>query len=257
MRAALTHLERHASDSDTVETIIALLQPLIAQRILPPAVVRRWLAELQQAAASGLSAEVVSALTEMLQAAGRADAQAQSPAEDTPVDLSFSAADELYIGNAGLVLLWPFLGHFLAHLGLLDDTQFKDAAAMQRAVGLLQYLATEESSPPEYLLPLNKVLCGMELTAAFDFGPPVSEAEAEECTNLLAAVIAHAPILRDMSIPGFRGTFLLRQGILSSRDGAWLLRVERETYDVVLDRFPWSVEWVTLPWMETRLRVEW
>ena len=257
MRAALTHLERQAVESDTVATLIALLQPLMAPHILPPAVVRRWLAALQKAAASGRSPEVVSALTEMLQAAGRAEASAQSPAEDTPVDLSFSDADELYIGNAGLVILWPFLGHFFAHLGLLDDTQFKDTAAMQRAVGLLQYLVTEESSPPEYLLPLNKVLCGMELTEVFDFGPPMSEAEAEECTNLLTAVIAHAPILRDMSIPGFRGTFLLRPGILSTRDGAWLLRVERETYDVVLDRFPWSVEWVKLPWMETLLRVEW
>ena len=60
-----------------------------------------------------------------------------------------------------------------------------------------------------------------------------------------------------MSIAGFRGTFLLRQGILGQRDGAWLLRVERETYDIVLERFPWSVDWVKLPWMEAPLRVEW
>ena len=60
-----------------------------------------------------------------------------------------------------------------------------------------------------------------------------------------------------MSITGFRGTFLLRQGILGQRDGAWLLRVERETYDIVLERFPWSVDWVKLPWMAAPLRVEW
>jgi hypothetical protein len=163
----------------------------------------------------------------------------------------------LFVGNAGLVILWPFLSHFLARLELLADKEFKDAAARQRAVGLLQHIATAESSFPEYLLPLNKVLCGLELTEVFDFGPPLSELEAEECTNLLTAVIQQAPILRDMSVPGFRGTFLLRQGVLSSRDGAWLLRVERETYDVVLDRFPWGWEWVRLPWMEAPLRVEW
>ena len=60
-----------------------------------------------------------------------------------------------------------------------------------------------------------------------------------------------------MSIPGFRGTFLLRRGILGIRDGAWLLRVERESFDVVLDRFPWSFAWVKLPWMQAPLRVEW
>ena len=60
-----------------------------------------------------------------------------------------------------------------------------------------------------------------------------------------------------MSAEGLRGTFLWRKGVLSSRDGAWLLRVERESYDLVLDRFPWSFEWIKLPWMKAALRVEW
>ena len=60
-----------------------------------------------------------------------------------------------------------------------------------------------------------------------------------------------------MSITGFRGSFLLRKGLLESRDGAWLLRVEKESYDVVLERFPWSFSWVKLPWMKAPLRVEW
>lgn len=165
--------------------------------------------------------------------------------------------DEVYIGNAGLVLLWPFLGSFFARLGLLKDKTFKDDAAVQRAVGLLHYAATGEPVFPEYLLPLNKVLCGLALTSIFDFGPPLTEAEAEECTDLLRAVIVQAPILRDMSVDGLRGTFLLRQGVLRTRDGVWLLQVERQTYDLVLGRFPWSWEWVSLPWMAAALRVEW
>jgi hypothetical protein len=113
------------------------------------------------------------------------------------------------------------------YLDLVGNNQFKDLATMQRAVGLLQYLATEDDTPPGYLLPLNKVLCGMDPAVVLDFGPPVSELEAAACTDLLTAVIAQAPILREMSIVEFRGAFLLRQGILSSRDVAWLLRVER------------------------------
>ena len=97
----------------------------------------------------------------------------------------------------------------------------------------------------------------MAMTEVVDFGPPVTEAEAEECSNLLTAAIANAPILRDMSIDGFRGSFLIRKGALSARDGAWLLRVERASYDVVLDRFPWGVSWVKLAWMEAPLCVEW
>ena len=174
------------------------------------------------------------------------------------IDYVFSDADEWYVGNAGLVILWPFLGRFFENLDLLREKHFSDAAAMHRAVGLLQYLADgQPEPPPEYLLPLGKVLCGMDLDEVFDFGPPLTEAEIEEGATLLQAVIAHAPVLGSMSVRGFRGTFLLRKGQLSIRHGAWLLRVERETYDVVLDRFPWSVNIVKLPWMKALMHVEW
>jgi contractile injection system tape measure protein len=169
----------------------------------------------------------------------------------------FEEVDELYVENAGLVILWPFLERFFAHVNLLEEKQFKDGAAQHRAVGLLQVLATQGPELPEYLLPLNKLLCGLDVTKVFEFGPPLLDSEAEEGERLLEAVIAQAPILHDMSTVGFRGSFLLRAGMLSVRDGLWLLRVEKESYDVVLDRFPWSWEWVKLPWMEAPLRVEW
>ena len=173
------------------------------------------------------------------------------------IDLQFSAAEEISIGNAGLVILWPFLTGFFTHLGLLDERNFKDLAARQRAVGLLQVLASGQASFPEYLLPLNKLLCGLALPYPFDFGLPLRKPESSECKKLLKAVIAQVPLLNNMSLDGFRGSFLLRPGLLSTRDGRWLLRVERQTFDIVLDRFPWSWQWVRLPWMETPLQVEW
>ncbi len=181
----------------------------------------------------------------------------QQPIDPFPLNLHFSQADERYLDNAGLVILWPFLNRFFDNQGLLIERTFKDEAARQRAVGLLQVLAFGEAYFSEYHLPLNKVLCGMELMAVFDLDPPVSAEEIEGCTDLLQAVITQANILNNMSVSGFRGTFLLRKGILRTRDGVWLLQVERETYDVVLDRFPWSWEWVKLPWMTEPLRVEW
>ena len=79
----------------------------------------------------------------------------------------------------------------------------------------------------------------------------------EEATNLLSALIQHASVLRDMSVPNFRTSFLLREGVLSTRDGAWLLQVEGKSYDMVMDLFPWNMQWLRLPWMEAPLRVEW
>jgi hypothetical protein len=161
------------------------------------------------------------------------------------------------VENAGIVVLWPFLGHLFERLGLLADTKLRDRRALHRAAGLLQHLATGGLEPAEHQLPLIRVLCGMETTEVFDFGPPITEAEAEECTNLLRSAIASAPILNEMSIEGFRGSFLIRKGAIGARDDTWLLRVERATHDVVLDRFPWGMSWVKLPWMEAPLCVEW
>ena len=173
------------------------------------------------------------------------------------LDLAFGDADTVYVENSGLVILWPFLERFFGRLDLLDGGTFKDVAAQHRAAGLLQYLVTEDPTPPEYQMLLNKLLCGMEPEDLLDFGPAVTEVESEECTHLISAVIENAPVLHNMSHDGFRGSFLLRKGMLSAGDATWILRVERETFDVVLDRFPWSFSWVKLPWMEVPLGVEW
>ena len=268
-RAALRSIQGSVStgamaEGDAFRQVVGVLRPAMVNRSLSTAAIRDLLRALQKlGAATGLTSEEVSGLTARLQdaltepglsvEAGIEGAET----ERTVVDLSFSDTGRLYVQNSGLVILWPFLERFFLHQGLTEGDIFKDTAAVHRAIGLLQYVATGEPSFPEHLLPLNKVLCGLDLTEVFDFGPQLLESEAEECANLLTAAIQHAAVLRDMSIPGFRSSFLLREGVLSARDGAWLLQVERRTHDIVLDLFPWSIQWLRLPWMEAPLRVEW
>ena len=170
---------------------------------------------------------------------------------------SFSKTGEIFINNTGLVILWPYLPRFFQSLGLVEDKQFVDAAAMHRAAGLLQFLADGLPETPEYLLAFNKVLCGLPWDEVLEFGEPVTEAEAEECDVFLQAVIANAPVLKNMSVDGFRGTFLLRKGMLRPLADMWELHVEKETYDVVLNQFPWSWKLVKLPWLEKVVVVEW
>ena len=174
--------------------------------------------------------------------------------DDNP---TFSDTDALYINNAGLCILWPYLGAFFERLELVQNGRFHNPAAQLCAVSLLHYLASGELNPQEYLLPFNKVLCAMAIDEVFDLAKSLTDAQITACDELLAAVIANAPILNNMSLNGFRGSFLLRQGSLSAEAGSWLLRVERETYDLVLDRFPWTWQWFKLPWMEHPIRVEW
>jgi hypothetical protein len=259
--AALQGADSRASGSEvlssaTIAALAALVRAALEQQLVAPGVVEAYAARIRQAAPPGMSPAACSELRAKLLDALRRPAALERE-EDAPIDSRFSDADEVYVENAGLVILWPFLVNFFTRLGLAEEKAFKNAAAMQRAVGLLQHLATGEAPEPEYLLPLNKLLCGMPLEEVFDFGEPITDAEIEACADLLGAAIHQAPILRDMSIPGFRASFLLRKGQLGSRDGNWLLRVERETHDIVLDRFPWSVHLVKLPWMQAMMQVEW
>jgi hypothetical protein len=257
----------------TMARLEALLEAHLVPGGSPPAArarllarlreIRRLAPHLQAQAAAALEAEAIEAGIVAPQAARHGATEEIRTEEEAarstsaPSTSAFSDADEIYVDNAGLVILWPFLQPFFANVGLLEEKAFKDEAARQRAVGLLQYLATGEAPEAEYLLPLNKVLCGLPLEEVFDFGPPPTEAEIEACDDLLRAVIEQAPILNNMSTAGFRASFLLRKGQLGAADGNWRLRVERETHDVVLDRFPWSFPYVKLPWMEAVLQVEW
>jgi hypothetical protein len=166
--------------------------------------------------------------------------------------------DELYVDDAGLVILWPFLDRFFLHVGLINhDRRFTDEQAPMQAISLLSQLAIEDPEPPEFRLPLAKLLCGLPPEAPFTLERPLTPEQLAECERLLAAVIDHTSILRDMPVASFRATFLQRPGVLFVRDGAWLLKVERQSHDLVLDRFPWSWSWVKLPWMPDPLRVEW
>jgi hypothetical protein len=191
------------------------------------------------------------ALASLLQAQARPPASASQPAEGV------APADALYLANAGLVLLWPFVQRFADRLGLLEARQFRSPAAAARLAVLLQCVATADADPPEFQLPLNKLLCGLPLEAPILLDEPITSAEQDECTDLLAAVVQAAPVLRQMSADGFRQAFLQRQGQLLTQDGHWLLRVERATHDVVMDRFPWSPAIVRLPWMPRLLQVQW
>jgi len=222
------------------------LQALLEQAARQPG----WPAALQPAA-TGLAWPAVAA-----QLAPALQAQAK-PVPAMP-RLQPGAVDSVQVGNAGLVLLAPFLPRFAQRLGLRDDDGgWCDAAAPWRVARLLQYLASGDGDAPDFQLPLNKLLCGLPLDAVPERLDPVADDDRVEAEALLRAVIGQAPVLRNMSSDGFRGSFLLRSGQLSARDGHWLLRVERQAWDLVLERFPWSVGLVRLPWMPTLLQVQW
>ncbi|MFZ4547184.1 MAG: contractile injection system tape measure protein [Bacteroidales bacterium] len=161
----------------------------------------------------------------------------------------------LYIENSGLVILHPFLPQLFSALGISENDNLIDT---NKALCLLNYLATGQKEMPEYNLILPKVLCQVAITAPAPIEVPLTDNELQEADNLINAVINHWEALRNTSREGLRSTFLLRAGKLSKKeDGDWLLQVENKSFDVLLDQLPWGISVIKLPWMKQMLWVEW
>lgn len=167
-------------------------------------------------------------------------------------------ANGIYLNHAGLVLLHPFLTYYFEAIGLVSENAFCHEYAQQIAIVLLHYLATGETSAPEYDLVLPKLLCGWPLNDPVVVGLELPEAALAEAENLLETVIRYWEVLKNTSPDGLRQGFLQRQGKLTQAEmGGWKLRVEQQSIDILLTRLPWGVSMVKLPWMAEVLVVEW
>ncbi|WP_099069110.1 contractile injection system tape measure protein [Nostoc linckia] len=170
---------------------------------------------------------------------------------------TFSQSEEIYIFNAGLILLWPFLNRLFTKIRLVKKNYFINKISAERASLLLQYLVDGSTNSSEYMFPLNKILCGLDLLEPLNTNLEITTEEHAESENLLSAVIQNWSILKNTSMEGLRKAFLHRNGILRVHHDGWLLQVERQTYDVLLDKIPWSIQVIKLPWMNNILHVEW
>ncbi len=182
-------------------------------------------------------------------------AQVKPPAPLSKMDVEM---DNIAITNAGLVILHPFLKYFFQGLGLLDNAwRFGTRDNAYKAVHLLQYLITGKQANPEYELPLNKLLCGLDLTEPVPEEVVLSDEEIDECHNLLGTVLEQWQALKTKQTEALKETFLKRDGILSPGNEGWMLKVERNTFDVLLDKLPWALSLIALPWSSQLLSVEW
>ncbi len=200
-------------------------------------------------------------------AADKAAMQTAPPeARDSAASASWSGAaqdgDIIYVANAGLVLLHPFLPRMFQQRRLLsDDAKGKPRIAgtddASRAVHLLQWLVDARCDTPEPSLALNKLLCGLELDTPVAAAIVPDDDDLALCQQLLAAVTGNWSSIRNTSADGLRETFLQRDGRLQRRDGKWTLTVSRKTVDVLVDQIPWGFAVILHPWMSKELAVIW
>lgn len=90
----------------------------------------------------------------------------------------------LFVSNADLILLWPFLPRYFETLGILDNKVFKDVEAASRAVHLLQFLATGQTETSEQLLVFNKIRCGLPVESSIPLSIEITQEEENHSTYL-------------------------------------------------------------------------
>jgi len=163
----------------------------------------------------------------------------------------------LFIKNAGLIIIAPYLRMLFSRLELIQQDVFVDFSAQERAVQLLGYVASGTEDLPEYELVIQKVLCGMTALGSLVIETPLTVAEKEISDEMLKAITQHWKPLNATSIDGLRESFIMRDGKLKEDNEASYLRIEQKAFDVLLDQLPWSITPIKLPWLQKEIQVIW
>ncbi|MDD3354215.1 contractile injection system tape measure protein [Zoogloea sp.] len=192
---------------------------------------------------------------------GNGTPQAFIPSPSTrPSPLLESPAPGVRVPHAGLVLLHPWLARLLNATGMHPLGQNGPLAthSLPGAATLLHWLATGQIDCHEFELPFVKLLLGHGPDEPLAFTPPaLAPSQQMEGQALLEAALGHWKALGSTAIDSLRSAFLQRPGSLIQQDEAWQLRVDTESFDMLLGLLPWGFGLVRLPWMRTPLRVEW
>jgi hypothetical protein len=164
------------------------------------------------------------------------------------------------VGDAGLVILHPWIPVLLARTGTLGgDNVMGDPATIGRAAAILHGLVYgKQRAAHEFDLGLIQVLLGVKDTARTILRAcDLESGHHEEVDELLSSVIHHWGALGKTGPDGLRQAFLQRVGILTESSQEHRLRVEKRGVDVLLSRVGWSFRCIRLPWMSKPLFVEW
>lgn len=239
------------SDANRRNLLSAVIQ-LIRQR-LTPAQEKSLLQVLQTT--TNLH-PLLHALTENLKPETKDETTEETEMEE--LDLPEEDSDEIiYIHNAGLVLLAPYIPRLFEMLDLLENGTFKNRDAQIKGIFALQYAAFGAGEFPEYELRLNKLLTGFQTGKPLPRSVELSTEEQELIHSLLEAIIQTWDKLGNTKMQGLRGFFLQREAKLTEEEEQFILTVENKGYDVLLDFIPWSFRVIKHRWMKKGIQVKW
>jgi hypothetical protein len=168
-----------------------------------------------------------------------------------------SEEEAIFVSNAGLIILHPFLPELFRHCGWLEKNTFINEYTQTTAIYALHYLATGETVIPEHQLMFPKFLAGMDQEALLEPVEPLNDKEQVACNQLLEEVLKHWKPSRNTSPQGLREAYLQRNGKLEHIYSGWHLTIEQKTLDILLSKLPWGISLIKFPWMPQMLTVTW
>ena len=142
---------------------------------------------------------------------------------------------ELYLDNAGLVLIHPFLKSLFENCKLLNkDNTITDS---ETAAHLLHYIATGKEQDYENTMGFEKFLCNIPLAQPIERNIILSEEMKKEVAAMLEAVLSNWDVMKTSSAELLQNEFLQRPGKLNSNgDESPVVTMERKTQDVFIQR---------------------
>lgn len=165
--------------------------------------------------------------------------------------------ETIYIENAGLVILHPFLKALFEQTNLLENENWISKESQHKAILLTQFLVNGKTKIFENQLVLNKLLCGFLVENVVNTKLVLSDFEMEKCKNLLEAVLEYWKPLQGSCIETLQETFLQRNGKLSLQNNNQELWVEEKGVDILLQQLPWGIGTIRTPWMTEFLICNW
>jgi hypothetical protein len=163
----------------------------------------------------------------------------------------------VFVNNAGVVLLNSFFPALFERLGIMSGHHFIDNNAHIKGAQYLHYLATGCGNTANDNLSLNKVLCGLPLSAVIPGSIETTPEQKEHIEGLLSFAIKRWEAIGDCSVAAFRENWLIRNGMLSEDAAQWNLTVDKKPYDVLISKSPFSFSVIRHPWMNKPLHVHW
>ena len=161
----------------------------------------------------------------------------------------------LFVENAGLVLLNPFLPALFKQLELVDeDGKLTDP---EIAACVLHYAATGREGDYEFEMTFEKYLCGIPPSFSLSRNITLTQDQKSEVEKVLNSVLQHWTALKSQSTALLQNEFLSRSGKLIVEKSNHRLVIEKKTFDLLLDKLPWNYSLIKFSWKKELMFVEW